>query len=414
MANQIVKGKLKIEELFGMDGKNYLTDEEVRAAISKTKSGREIFDEKVRSNWRTWIFGSLNVTDAPPFRIEQEATGDYKTFLESPFRKRVFIHKSPNQHSLAISINYGSLNDRPNIGTILKTVRRLIVRESDNIDISALMKAFWEILTDRKIRYGTDDMCQRLGEICASDKIILEQLRSAANQARIPPQNKNNPASEATTRFDLQMSIGGRNYAMRNAADMYFNMIHAALTGGDEVRKQLNWNMEQASYGLWHQLINYQPIYFSKTPKKKILDLLNMTKKRLAEEAVSGGEMATSDLEYYAYLESLLTPSQSTIFRYSLPNLMIERPDGRIENEYDTATILLTNNGKVEVWFWACTTERKIAAKRKEDSAKIQALKDAIGDRWGGEVRMVTNYIHVDRGAIKREIDGQQTIDQIA
>lgn len=41
----------------------------------------------------------------------------------------------------------------------------------------------------------------------------------------------------------------------------------------------------------------------------------------------------------------------------------------------------------VEVWIWGVTTEANITKKRTDDTAKIQKLKDLLGNRWDTDVR---------------------------
>ena len=63
----------------------------------------------------------------------------------------------------------------------------------------------------------------------------------------------------------------------------------------------------------------------------------------------------------------------------------------------------------MEVWIWGVTTQSDVSRKRDEDRAKIQKLKDLLGDRWGTDIRMRENYIHRSDNNICCEIDGQQT-----
>jgi hypothetical protein len=57
---------------------------------------------------------------------------------------------------------------------------------------------------------------------------------------------------------------------------------------------------------------------------------------------------------------------------------------------------------------WGGTTEQNLAPKRTADLAKIQKLKDLLGNRWAADVRVVTCYIHKDGNDICCEIDGVQ------
>jgi hypothetical protein len=62
----------------------------------------------------------------------------------------------------------------------------------------------------------------------------------------------------------------------------------------------------------------------------------------------------------------------------------------------------------VEVWVWGVTVEQDLTGKRTADVAKIQKLKDLLGQRLGGDVTVRTCYIHRDGNDICCEIDGRQ------
>ena len=140
----------------------------------------------------------------------------------------------------------------------------------------------------------------------------------------------------------------------------------------------------------------------------KIRRLVEETQKYLAQSVMNSISTDGTDLELYTLLESLKHPDQSVSFRIALPNLKLLKDDKNIENEYDVVSVILKEDKHVEVWIWGVTTQIDINRKRTQDHAKIQKLKDLLGNRWGGEIRAVENYIHKDGNIIRCEIDGRQ------
>jgi hypothetical protein len=110
---------------------------------------------------------------------------------------------------------------------------------------------------------------------------------------------------------------------------------------------------------------------------------------------------------------ALKCPQAHICFRISLPNIKLLREDHNIENEYDVVSVLLKGGKEVEVWIWGVTTESDIERKRLADHAKIQKLKDLLGNRWEGDVRTRECYIHLEGNRICCEIDGTQEKRQI-
>ena len=101
-------------------------------------------------------------------------------------------------------------------------------------------------------------------------------------------------------------------------------------------------------------------------------------------------------------------PANSVSFRIALPNLKLMKDDGQPENEYDVVSVILKDDKLVEVWVWGVTVEQNLTAKRNNDMAKIQKLKDLLGQRWGADVTVRTSYVHRDGNDICCEIDGRQ------
>jgi hypothetical protein len=219
--------------------------------------------------------------------------------------------------------------------------------------------------------------------------------------------------SEASGEFSFK--IGGYEYPVRSDPQaLQLNMMHASLSGDDSVRKNLGIKVEEAAELLWHELLDWQSMYFSQRPSQKVMALVEEAQSQLAKQVVEPAPSAETDLELYALLEALKHPSDTVSFRVVLPNLKLLKEDGATENEYDVVSVALKDDKDVEVWVWEVTTKQDLTSKRNEDMARIQRLKDLLGGRWETDVRVVTNYIHKDGTDICCEIDGRQSRRHVA
>jgi hypothetical protein len=184
--------------------------------------------------------------------------------------------------------------------------------------------------------------------------------------------------------------------------------MYAAITGTEELRAKLQIDLQTAIGILWKELLLSQHVYFPKQTAQCIIDLVQETQDSLKSRVLAGAQTKDYDLEIYTLLETLRHPAEHR-FRISMPGVtLINEEEKRNVNEYDVLSLVLTKDGKMEVWIWGVTTEQDWRPKREKDMVKIQALRDRLGSRWTGEVRTVGNYIHVDGGKIWLEIDGVQ------
>ncbi len=167
--------------------------------------------------------------------------------------------------------------------------------------------------------------------------------------------------------------------------------------------------LEDAAQILWGELLQWQSLHFGTQPAKTLAALLEVTQTALAKRLVAGGPTAEADLELYTLLEALKHPADSISFRIALPNLKLIKEDGRDENEYDVVSVILKEDKFVEAWVWGVTVEQNLTPKRTADMAKIQKLKDLLGQRWGSDVTVRTCYIHKEGNDICCEIAGCQT-----
>ena len=263
-----------------------------------------------------------------------------------------------------------------------------------------LTSALFDGLVDRHCEHGLADAVERLSKL----PIQLETLRRAADVVIGRASNKSEVAGE------FSFKIGGYEYPFRSdPQQLQINTMHAALSGSEKVRKNLDMSTEKAAEILWSELTAWQSIYFGLRPTKKVTAAVDETQNKLAKQVIAAGPIAETDLELYSLLEALKHPGGSVSFRIALPNLKLMKEDGRTENEYDVVSVALKGDKDVEVWVWGVTTEQNLGAKRTADLGKIQKLKDLLGGRWETDVRVVTCYVHRDGNNICVEIDGVQS-----
>ncbi len=155
--------------------------------------------------------------------------------------------------------------------------------------------------------------------------------------------------------------------------------------------------------------MRWQSFHFGQHSPKTFAKLLDDAQYALAKKVIASAPTANSDLEAYTLLEALKHPASSVSFRIALPNLKLMKEDGRPENEFDVVSVILKEDKDVQVWVWGVTAEQDLTAKRNDDMAKIQKLKDLLGQHWAGDVRVCTCYVHREGNAICCEIDGCQT-----
>jgi hypothetical protein len=169
-------------------------------------------------------------------------------------------------------------------------------------------------------------------------------------------------------------------------------------------------SLEDARRSLWSYLLQWQNRFFQRAPVKSLSDLCGSIQSALREKILNNEESKATDLELYLLFEALLYPKENVKFRLVLPNLVLKKPDGNMENEYDIVSMVLKSNNQVEFWIWGATTDLNPSKKRKDDLDKIQKLKDKIGQHWSGEIRTPHCYAYVRDRQIMLEYDGRQKI----
>ena len=405
LADLLIKGKVGLEALFGIDLSSALSDDDLRKLIERKRAGREVFDPTTRGAWRAWVISTYVNKQSLPCELEKAITGHNKSHLTRHTSSHATCLKLQQDHSIAITIRHQSLADRPEAKAFVKLCRSVLSNQYPKLVPQQLTSALFDGLVDRHCEHGLDAAVERLGKL----PVRLETLRSVANVVN------SRATGESEVAGEFRFKIGGYEYPVRgDPRQLQINMMHAALSGSDEVRKNLNLSTEEAAEILWSELTAWQSIYFGLRPTKKVTAAVDEAQSQLSKRVIAGDPTAETDLELYALLEALKHPGGSVSFRIALPNLKLIKEDGTTENEYDVVAVALKDDKDVEVWVWGVTTERNLNPKRTADLGKIQKLKDLLGGRWEADVRVVSCYVHRDGTYICLEIDGVQTRRAVA
>ncbi len=396
LANLLLSEKISLESLFGINTALDVDDDKLADTLGKTQAGREVFDHDLRSAWQTWPVNCFVDSQLAPCSVEQIITGRPKQHLVAHTRTKVTCMRMNEDHSLGLSMCYLDQVKRPAAKAFIKLCRSILLKKYPQLNPEHLTTALYEGLINRTCEHGLKKASKRCADLQISEGILRGAADVVNKRADIAPQR---PAN-------LSIRIGSFDYPLRG--DLTINIMHAAVKGNDEVRKNLGVSVAEAAEILWSQILSWPSVYFGLRPSQKILQLLDEAQSTLGRQVLASLPSAQDDLELYTLLEALKHPDSGVSFRTVLPNLVLLKEDRNKENEYDVVSIALKEDKHVEVWVWGVTTEADIGRKRQEDHVKIQKLKDLLGNRWGGEVRTVENYVHKEDNDICCEIDGTQ------
>lgn len=399
LAARLLKGKVELDALFGLDPTTALSDDDLCRLMKKTAAGREVFDPVRRRSWRAWRVNTFIDPDHSPCQVERKITGYQKGYLSQHSSTRVTCFKMGQNHRLAVAISHQGLADRPTATAFVKLCRSILKNQYPQLMPDDLTGALFEGLLDRRCTHGLDAAIETLSKL----KVPLDALRKAAGVVNKRVSGRAKPFG------GFSIKIGDYEYpAPGDPWNLQVNVMHSALSGSDTVRDNLGTTVEGAARILWTELLRWQTEYFGLRPPKKVLNILTEAQEELARRVILSGATAAYDLELYTLLEALRHPDTGVSFRIAVPNLRLIKDDGQPENEYDVVSVSLKGDKHVEVWVWGVTTEANLDAKRNADLAKIQRIKDLLGGRWEDDVRTVTSYVHRDGNDICLEIDGRQ------
>ena len=400
LAALLIKGKVSLEELFGMDPSTSLSDDDLKEIIAKTPAGKEVFDDTLRGGWQVWPIRAYVDEKSVPSEIEKEITGHAKGHLNRHVDAKVTCVKLRQKNTLGLAISHRDLTEKPDAKAFVKLCRSILLKRLPNINVEHLADALYEGLVARECEHGLDAAVLNLAHLDLS----ATELKSVAGLIN----QKVNPSP--ATDDGMSLKVGDFAYAFTtDGVQFHMNAMHAAICGSEALRQKLGMKLSDAASLLWDQLLKWQSLYFGQQKIKTLATLLDCAQTALARRVISNAATREVDLEIYTLLEALKHPADSVSFRIALPNVKLMKEDGQPENEYDVVSVILKEDKHVEAWVWGVTVEQNLAPKRAADLAKIQKLKDLLGQRWGGDVTVRTCYIHNDGNDICCEIDGCQT-----
>ncbi len=397
LANLLINDRIDLGQLFGIDPRKYYSDEGLKSIIVKYKLGRELFNEELREGWITWNISTSLDKDKTPYEIESSLRGMKRTYLSTPSNTKIICYKAIQPNKLHLGIKYNRNNDRPEAKGILKIIRSILKKQYPLLDSEKLINILVEAVCGVKIEHNLPKIIECLAPLSSKH---LSEIKKVANIVI-----KKYSSDKANTPISIR--VGDIDYPLPSShVGFRANMMHAAIYAPEEMRKKMKINLKAASEILLSELLLGQPIYFSHI-SKSVKNLITLMQNDLIT-LIKQNKNVASNLEYYAFLEALKYPSEKISFRFVLPNLILFKDDGKMENEYDVISIFLKSDKEVELWIWGVSSSQDISIKQKEDYGKIQILRNKIGNRWGGEIKVVTNYIYCNNQELILDIDGRQ------
>lgn len=400
LADLLLKNKVSLDNLFGISGADYLTDDDLEKVIRKKPQGKELFEPSVRSGWETWAIAGDVESEKPPTILEQKLIGrrDSKAILIEPHHTKIIAYQlsKPTQRpGIGIAIRHRDASDRPNARDFLMTCHRAVEALYPWVAISNIHKAIGEGFCGKKINIGFREIFSELGQLpLTNDKPLKELSKYLSKKSTV-------------NITESGISLGFEDFFKpRFDSEIRLRAAHSALTGTEAVRNNLSISYEKAVSIVLSHLLTWQQRYFISPLTKTVVASIHSIQESLKVEIFNGnGTDKGRLLELYAFLEALINPLDRVKVRFCLPNFVILRANGTPENEYDVISFILKTNMSVEILIWGVTTEIDISKKRRDDTTKIQRLKDLLGQRWEG-IRTVQNYVHLEAGQICLEIDG--------
>lgn len=396
LAASLLSGKVSLEDLFGLDPASAIDDAGLAKLLQKKEAGREVFYHDRRNAWRTWPIKCFVDPEHMPCEVETSITGRAKQHLSDHIRTRVTCLRLTQEHSIGLAVCHQDQARRPAAKSFVRLCRSALAKKYPQLDPGNLTTVLFEGLVGLTCEHALGEATERLANLTIPQAVLQGAARVVNRREGI----------RAASSTEIRIRIGSFDYSLQG--DPRLNIMHAALMGDDEVRSNLRLSLAEAARILWHQLLSWQSIYFRRLTPKKIPQLVEEAQKIFAQSVKESSPTAQDDLQLYTLLEALKHPSQSVSFRLALPRLILLREDKTPENEYDAVSVVLKEDKDVEIWIWGATTEAKVSSKKNKDRAKIQKLKDRLGNRWGDEIRIVENYIHKVNNKIFCEIDGRQ------
>ena len=399
LARRLIDNKIKLAQLFGTDAHSYFTDRDVISVVESDSKGKDIFDPLLRESWHTWtIKASISELDHPA-SLEQKlaGSGSIGAYLNGPYKRKLacVVMEGPKEPKLGFSIRHHHQADRPLPADILKSCSLILNELYPRIAVRDVHRILAESFSGHDIEHRLTDAVSRLADIGTATK-------AATAAAKFVSEVDDNNQS---TSVPIRLFLEGLDKPVAQSG-FYKKVMSVAIAGDDALREKLEMPLSKALRLLWSELFTWQHRLFPAKPIALIDAFRLETQLSLKERVVKPTEGREFDLELYTLLESLVQPAKAD-FRISLPGVVLKDDHKQSANEYDVLSFVLQKN-QAEVWIWGVTTEAKLEQKRKDDTAKIQKLRDLLGNRWDTDVRAVFNYVHIEKGQIVLDVNGVQ------
>lgn len=259
LAAFLIRDKITIEMLFGLDLDQALDDDKLRIKLKKSPAGLEAFDYNRRRSWRAWVIDTYIDKNILPCDVERSITGHNRKYLTSHTVSHTICFKLQKNHNLAIAISHDSLASRPHAANFVKLCRSVLNKQYPKLVPEQLTNALFDGLINRRCQDGLESVTDRLSKLPV-DRPILQSAADVANRLA---------CNGSETLSDIGFKIGEYEYPFHgNPHEIQINMMHAALSGDDSVRENLDLSIEEAAKLLWKELTLWQTVYFGANPTK--------------------------------------------------------------------------------------------------------------------------------------------------
>jgi len=405
LADCLVNNKITIEKLFGLDTNEYFTDENLIKVLQNTKLSKNLFNSSDQKNWSSWHITAEIKKRKHPIETEFSLSNRKKlsAICKDHSEKSLIAFQDMLDKGIYVGMYHRGSEKCPTPSEFLQLCKKSVSEFYPRINVTDYHKVVSEGLSGRTIKCDLSPMIKQLSTV-QPDDFSLFQKASEYICRKVDKGQK-----EET---DFTILIGEIVQPLKTAEfSLPLRIMQATFLDPSKTEKLFNADIDQALATFWGHLVSWQDRYFLQSPAKCIIDVIKKVQEKLIQRILSSASTKDQDTEAYAFLESLIFPNSNVKFRLCLPNWTIINDETKeIENEYDVVSFTVSKDNIVEAWIWGCTTNQDIAAKRADDTTKIQKLKDSLGQRWagGGGIRTVQNYVHKDNNFLCIEIDGNQ------
>ncbi len=368
LAGLLIKGRVTIKSLFWLELSKAFSDDTLRVLVAKTQAGKQVFNRTIREDWRVWPIKSIEEVNRTPSEIEKGITGHAKGHLIRHVDSKLTVVKFRQPGIVALAMRHHDSKEKPDAKAFVKLCRSILPVVMPGSGTKGLTNALYEGLVDRQCEHGLIAVVRRLAGLGLNETILKKPVTVLNERVTSLPDD------------GMTIQVGGFAYKLpSDNREFQVNAMHAAVSGGETVQRNLGMTLKDAAIILWGELLHWQSLHFGLQPPKTFIQLVNVAQAALGKEVIAGGATAESDLEAYALLEALKHPSDSVSFRIALPNLKLMNDVGVPENEYDVVSVILKGDKFVEVWVWGVTIDQNLTTKRAQDMTKIHKLKDLLG-----------------------------------